>query len=386
MRLAILSENASPRSGADVAAMSMLTEASAAGIETLLLTAAPMVDSLPGESLALQVGNKEELIQLRGQRAKRDAISKIEKRIFSELARFSPDIVHIHNHEYILRPAALRLLSETFQTFVTMHDEFVYAGYHYQWVKDGKLIKSQDQFSKVLGDQKQKLPKVTFVSPSNWLGRRARHSEVLDGAKPIVTPNFSRTVSASPKLELRDYLFCPISDTRKSRKGFDVALEGFLRYRAKTKSDQNPANMLVGTFESLGLSEIGIHTFADVFSENHLASADWTQMQSAYKGAMLTVIPSRAENFANVGVESLLCGTPIVVSDSGGNPELLQSDIEGSIFRSGDDFQLGGAIENVLSQLDSESRNKIKRNAAQRFSNSEALSRHRLIWDGAGIF
>lgn len=385
MRLAILSETASLRRGADLAAMSMLAVASADGIETLLLTAAPMVDLTPGASSVLQVGNKEELQQLRGERAKRDAISKIEKRIFSELERFSPDIVHIHNHEYILRPSALKLLSQTFKTFITLHDEFAYTGYHFEWVKDRKLIQSQEQISKVLGDQKQKLPEVTFVSPSHWLGRRARHSEVLDGAKPIVTPNFSRTLSSSPKLELRDFLFCPISETRKSRKGFEVALEGFLRYRAKTKSDQNPANMLVGTFEALGMSEIGIHTFADVFAENHLAFADWTQMQSAYKGARLTVIPSRAENFTNVGVESLLCGTPLVVSDSGGNPELLQSDIEGSIFKSGDDFQLAGAIENVLSQRDSEYRNKIQRNAAQRFSNSEALSRHRLIWDGLSI-
>lgn len=59
-----------------------------------------------------------------------------------------------------------------------------------------------------------------------------------------------------------------------------------------------------------------------------VANADLPML---YRAADAVVMPSASEGLANAWVEALACGTPIVISDAGGAPELVTSPFAGRI-------------------------------------------------------
>ncbi|MCW5646882.1 MAG: glycosyltransferase [Sphingopyxis sp.] len=59
-----------------------------------------------------------------------------------------------------------------------------------------------------------------------------------------------------------------------------------------------------------------------------VANADLPML---YRAADAVVMPSASEGLANAWVEALACGTPIVISDAGGAPELVTSPLAGRI-------------------------------------------------------
>lgn len=65
--------------------------------------------------------------------------------------------------------------------------------------------------------------------------------------------------------------------------------------------------------------------------------------------ADIMVLPSRSEGLANAWVESLACGTPIVICDAGGASELLHDPVAGRIAQP-NAASLAHAIQDVLAQ------------------------------------
>jgi glycosyltransferase involved in cell wall biosynthesis len=63
-----------------------------------------------------------------------------------------------------------------------------------------------------------------------------------------------------------------------------------------------------------------------------------------YSAADLFVLPTTNEGWANVLVESLACGTPVVTTDVGGNREVVCRDTLGIVIPTGD----RGALEEAL--------------------------------------
>jgi phosphatidylinositol alpha-mannosyltransferase len=76
-----------------------------------------------------------------------------------------------------------------------------------------------------------------------------------------------------------------------------------------------------------------------------LGAAD--QQAERYGNAWVTALPSEADSFGMALVESLACGTPIVVSDNGAPPELVTSDT-GAVARLGDAEALASALTTGL--------------------------------------
>jgi glycosyltransferase involved in cell wall biosynthesis len=77
----------------------------------------------------------------------------------------------------------------------------------------------------------------------------------------------------------------------------------------------------------------------------------------------ISVLPSSSESLSNVVLESMAAGVPVVATDVGGNPELIQTGVTGSLVPVGDEEGLSTAIEQLLTQP--ELRNKIGRQARE---------------------
>lgn len=63
----------------------------------------------------------------------------------------------------------------------------------------------------------------------------------------------------------------------------------------------------------------------------------------------ILVLPSRSEGLSVVGVQGLAMGLALVLSDAGGNPELVRSGENGFLFPAGDVDALTSALESLLS-------------------------------------
>ena len=94
-----------------------------------------------------------------------------------------------------------------------------------------------------------------------------------------------------------------------------------------------------------------------------------------FAAADVSVLPSASEGLANVWVESLACGTPIVIADVGGAREVVDSPAAGRIVERSP-HAVADAIRELLS---SPLPREATRQAAKRFtwaSNAEALEKH----------
>ena len=70
-----------------------------------------------------------------------------------------------------------------------------------------------------------------------------------------------------------------------------------------------------------------------------------------YSAADVVVNASRSENFSNVILEALSCGTPVVAFDIGGNSDIIEHQINGSIVEPFNVDELTiGILDNLLSK------------------------------------
>lgn len=67
-----------------------------------------------------------------------------------------------------------------------------------------------------------------------------------------------------------------------------------------------------------------------------------------YAGIDVYVQPSLSEGFSNSILEAMAAGCPVVATDAGGNPDVIQNDLHGYLFPAGDSAQLAGSITKIL--------------------------------------
>ena len=74
------------------------------------------------------------------------------------------------------------------------------------------------------------------------------------------------------------------------------------------------------------------------------------ELPTWYGAADLFCLATRSEGWANVLLESLACGLPVVTTDVGGNAEIVRHGRDGLLVAFGDVPALGGAIEAALAR------------------------------------
>jgi len=77
-------------------------------------------------------------------------------------------------------------------------------------------------------------------------------------------------------------------------------------------------------------------------------SGDRRDVPDLLAGMDLLVLPSASEGFANAALEGAACALPVVVSDAGGNPEIVLDGATGRVFRSGDAAMLAACVVDTL--------------------------------------
>jgi len=102
---------------------------------------------------------------------------------------------------------------------------------------------------------------------------------------------------------------------------------------------------------------------------------DRSELPDLYRGAHVFAAPSQHETgVANVYVEAMACGTPVVASASGGATEAVQDGVSGILVPPGDIEATAAAIERLL--IDRELRTRMGAAARRRVEEYFALNRY----------
>jgi D-inositol-3-phosphate glycosyltransferase len=103
--------------------------------------------------------------------------------------------------------------------------------------------------------------------------------------------------------------------------------------------------------------EVGaIHAVHFVAPQSHQLLSSW------FRAADLTLVPSRAESFGLVALESLASGTPVVASDVGGLRTLVHPGVDGALLASREPSAWADTAVSILDQSD---RTSVRRAAVQ---------------------
>ena len=291
------------------------------------------------------------------------------RRLLTFIERVQPDVIHLHAlHGYYLNFNLLfQYINEHDIPCVwTFHDCHAFVGncgYYFaceKW-KDGcgkcphlhGYPKSQFfDFTGFMWKRKKELftrgDNKIIVTPSDWLTTEA--SKSFFGKYPCITirngidtervfyPRDKQACrkkygySAEEKLVLG--IAVGFSDPRKGAK-YIIQMAKDLAEEAKVILigwEQKNNGMLEGTNNIITLP----------------ATADTDTLAEYYSMADVFVLPSLAENYATVSLESMACGTPVVGFDTGGIPEQL-SDGKGIAVPTGDQEAFTAAVREVLS-------------------------------------
>jgi glycosyltransferase involved in cell wall biosynthesis len=167
-------------------------------------------------------------------------------------------------------------------------------------------------------------------------------------------------------------LFGGVSATSNPRKGFRELQSALSRF---SSSAIRPTVCVFG-----GVADAAQFALPVI----SLGRLDQEELADAYSAADVLVTPSLQENLANVMLEGLSCGTPVVAFDIGGMPDAISHKQNGYLAVAGDAADLAKGIEWVLgasSDLRSSLSTSARQTAMERFSRTSEVSSYLRLYE-----
>lgn len=285
------------------------------------------------------------------------------KKMLKVLENYEPDVVHVNNFNFQLTPSILYAVRDynkrrktSIKIIYTAHDTQLVCPNHLmqnpitkercdaclhngvvQCTKNkcihGSRVKS------LLGTVENTLYSIlksyklfdTIICPSRFLKDKLDADSVLR-EKTLVLHNFVEITKSEKEIQKEDYIlyFGRFSE----EKGIKTLLEV-----CKKLKD------IKFHFAGSGPLEKEIQKIPNIELRGFLSGVELTD---EIRKAKLVVIPSECyENCPFTVMETQLCGTPILASNLGGIPELMQNGVSGELFEAGNTEEIIEKIESL---------------------------------------
>lgn len=262
------------------------------------------------------------------------------KQLIKQIKKVNPDLIHIHNlHGYYLNyPLLFNYLSEVNIPVVwTLHDCWSYTGHcvHYTSVNCDKWLSECckcpnlfDYPTSLFWDHSRtnfqlkkevftSVKNLTIVAVSKWLANEVKQSFLKKYPIKVIHNGFDMKIFYPVESEMRlvyglekKFIILGVATVWNNRKG----LNDFITLSKRLSSDE--VIMLVGLNDKQ-ISELPNNIIGIKNTENACVLAE------LYSSADLFANFSEEETFGLTTVESMACGTPVLVYNSTACPEIV---------------------------------------------------------------
>lgn len=285
------------------------------------------------------------------------------KKMLKVLEDYKPDVVHVNNFNFQLTPSILYAVKKynkkrkkDIKIIYTAHDTQLVCPNHLMQnpvtkercvacLQKGVLQCTKNKcihgsgIKSLLGTMENILYKTlksyrvfdAIICPSQFIKSKLDSDSVLR-QKTLVLHNFVEIVKSDKELKKEDYIlyFGRFSE----EKGIKTLLEV-----CKRLDDIN------FHFAGSGPLEKEIQEISNIELKGFLSG---TELTDEIRKAKLVVFPSECyENCPFTVMEAQLCGTPVLASDLGGIPELMNNNVSGELFEAGNKNELIKKIDKL---------------------------------------
>lgn len=218
--------------------------------------------------------------------------------------------------------------------------------------------------------------------PLNWLAEQVRTMTRFSKDKIVVIPSgldLAKATSSRSKIEARAEMELPLEKLIFGLVGrFDAQKGQLLLLQALVLTNNpNSAVCLLGE-PTIGEGEAYSEQITAFIESNHLQDRVFirpfrSDVSTFFRAVDAFVMASKAETFGMVTIESMACGTPIIASNAGGSPEILEFGKIGTLFRPMDEQSLAEAMNSFSSTPDKISSEDLV-HAAQQYDHHRVCS------------
>lgn len=289
----------------------------------------------------------------------------------SVLERLAPDVINVHNiHGARERGWNLDWIDVCMQqapTVWTLHDMWSFTGrcaYSYDCRKfltgcDSACptaaeppILAPDQISDAWDERRRligRYPRMVAVTPSQWLAQEAQAGLWRDNRVTVIPYgiplNIYRPVDQTHAREVLGInargpvLLVAAQKLTDRRKGMGILAEALQQLASRSLT------ILTLGAGDLRLDKEGVHLHSLGYIDNEETKV------LAYNAADVLIHPAPVDNFPNVVVESVACGTPVVSFPIGGLPDIVRPQQTGWLADTVSPAALAGAIDTALNDI-----------------------------------
>lgn len=233
------------------------------------------------------------------------------------------DIIHLH---WVPKIISYKHIFADKQKIIfwTLHDMNPFTGgNHYTTDLDYNPYKNLLQRNIEKKKKYLKDTNLTVITPSVWLGKLAKDSEVFKGFEVKVIPNCINTTIFKPinkqdarkKLNLdkinKKFILFVAENPNDKRKGMHLLFSALNQIKNKSKI----CVLIIG--KKVENIDFDFQVLQLGFINNDV------DIVNCYNAADFFVIPSIEDNLPNTVLESLACGTPVLGYNIGGIPDMV---------------------------------------------------------------
>jgi len=224
-----------------------------------------------------------------------------------------------------------------------------------------------------------KVATMSIVCPSTWLYKNCLGSSLFKNNNIYNIPNCISTDDFSPidKATARELiglppnkkyiLFGAVKSTSHPLKGYDLLLKALEKLENLSKVEL----LVFGSLDSDSELQKNIKIRALGHLYDHLS------LKLLYNVSDVFVSPSMQENLSNVIMESLVCGTPVVAFDIGGNKDMIKHKVNGYLV---DPFYTDDLANGIAWVLDNSEEKQLavsaRKMAKEKFSEEKVVKQY----------